>query len=278
MSLRRLLVPLVSLLLLGPGCGGDSSSGGGASTQASGFLTINAPTDVIKCGACQPFTATYTRGGVAQTVTPTWRTDNPAVATIDGSGQLTPIAHGDVTVTAEYQEARASKLVHVVNDYGATWYGNYLITRCAASGDFERWGWCDPDGFGAGQTLLMAMELQQDRDRVTGTFWLGGLDGPFTGAVASGGNLTGEAKYTYTYDDGAVLDILVSPLSVLREGDRITQGHFTVVFSMVWMSGNCTFDGRVMGLDIVPSGRSGLRLTSETPRTLRDVLRLMRQR
>lgn len=278
MSIWRLFVPLVALALLGPGCGDSSNSGTGTSTQASGILTINAPADVIKCGACQPFTATYTRGGVTQTVTPTWRTDNTAVATIDTSGQLTPIAHGDVTVLADYQEARASKMVHVVNDYGVTWYGNYLITRCAASGAFARWGWCDPDGFAEGQTLLMAMELQQDRDRVTGTFWLGGSNGPFTGSVASGGNLSGEAKYTYTYDDGTVLDILVSPFSALREGDRITQGHFTVVNSIVGFSGNCTFDGRVLGLDIVPSGRSGLRLTSETPRTLQDVLRVMRQR
>jgi hypothetical protein len=277
MSLRRLLVPLVALLLLGPGCGDSSKGSSGAGTRASGILSINAPSDVIKCGACQPFTATYTRGGVAQTVTPTWRTDNSAVATIDASGQLTPIAHGDVTVTAEYQEARASKMIHVVNDYGALWYGNYLITDCRATGGFDPRDWCSIEGFGSGQTLPLGLDLQQDRDRVNGTLWLGDLNGPFSGSVASGGNLTGESRFTFTYESG-VLDILVSPLSALREGERITQGHFTVVFSMAGVPGNCTFDTRILALDKAPAVRALGRQAPGAARTLRDVWRLMRQR
>jgi hypothetical protein len=276
MSIRRLLVPLVALFLLGPGCGGDSSSGGGASTQASGFLTINAPSDVIKCGACQPFTATYTKGGAGQTVTPTWRTDNTAVATIDASGQLTPIAHGDVTVIAEYQGANASKLVHVVNDYGATWYGNYVITRCQATYGAQEVGMCDSDGFAVGNVFPLGLEFQQDRDRVTGTLWLGQLSGPFTGSVASGGNLTGEAKIAWTVQDG-VIDVLVSPFSMLRESDRISDGHFTVLMTIAGDPGTVTFDARIMGLEKASSGRSSLRQAPAVPRSLRDVPRLMRQ-
>jgi hypothetical protein len=214
---------------------------------------------------------------VAQTVTPTWRTDNPAVAVIDASGQLTPIAHGDVTVIAEYQEARASKLVHVVNDYGATWYGDYVVTRCQATGQFDQEGWCGPDAFAPGQTLPIGLVFQQDRDSVTGTLWLGALNGPFTGTVASGGNLTGECKIALTSDVG-VLDVLVSPFSILREGDRITQGTFTQVVTSPGVAGNCTFESRIMGLDKVPSERSGIRQAPRMPRTLRDVLRLMQQR
>lgn len=277
MALCRLLVPLAVLALLGPGCGGDSSSSSGSGTQPSGLLTINAPSDVIKCGACQPFTATYTKGGAAQTVTPTWRTDNPSVATIDAAGQLTPVAHGDVTVIAEYQEARTSMLIHVVNDYGALWYGNYLITSCRATGAFDPGEWCSSEGLGAGQTLPLGLDLQQDRDRVTGTVWLGELNGPFSGNVASGGNLTGESKFTYTYESGT-LDVLVSPFSALREGERIAAGHFTVVFSMVGVPGNCTFEARVLALDKAPAARALGRQAPGPARTLRDVWRLVRQR
>jgi Bacterial Ig-like domain (group 2) len=278
MSIRRLFVVLAALSLMGPGCGDSSDSGSRGGTQMSGFLTINAPSDVIKCGACQPFTATYTKGGTPQTVTPTWRTDNTAVATIDAAGQLTPIAHGDVTVIAEYQEARASKLVHVVNDYGASWYGNYLVTRCQATGGFDEAGWCDEDATVAvGKTLPVALELVQDRDTVTGTLWLGAVNGSFTGSVATGGNLTGEAKLSYMYD-GGVMDAFVSPFSVMREGDRIAQGTFTVVSTAAGVPGNCTFEARIMGLDKAPSGRASMPRVQGMPRTLRDVLRLLQQR
>jgi hypothetical protein len=206
---------------------------------------------------------------------PTWRSDNTAVATIDASGRLTAIANGEVTIIGEYQGSTDTKKIRVVNDYGATWYGNYVVTRCQATGQFDQ-GWCGPDAFGPGQTFPIGLEFQQDRDRVTGTLWLGSLNGPFTGTVASGGNLTGESKIAFTSEEG-VLDVLVSPFSILREGDRITEGTFAQVITTPAIGGNCTFEARIMGLDMLSSGRTGAQRAPSVPRTWRELPRLMRQ-
>jgi hypothetical protein len=276
MAPHRLLVPVLALILLGPGCGGSSDGGGGSLTQPSGFLTINVPADMIKAGATQSLTATMTKGGTSQTVTPTWRTDNTAVATIDASGQLTAVAHGEVTVIADHQGMSGTKKVRVLNDYGATWYGDYVVTNCKATYGAEEAGMCDEDGFAVGNVFPLGLQFQQDRDRVTGTLWLGQLSGPFTGSVASGGNLTGEAKIAWTVQDG-VIDVLVSPFSMLRESDRISDGHFTVLMTIAGDPGTVTFDARIMGLEKASTGRSSLRQAPAAPRTLRDVPRLMRQ-
>lgn len=276
MTRGRTLASLLVLLVLATGCGGSSGGTSRGPTQPSAFLTINVPADIIKCGACQPFTATLTRGATTETVAPSWRTDNPAVATIAASGELTAISNGEVTVIAEYQGMSDSKRVRVVTDYGAVWYGNYLVTRCDASYAFEEGGWCAADALGAGQTLRLGLDLQQDRDVVTGTIWLGEASGPFSGRVATGGNLTGEAKFTFTTN--VLLDILVSPFSVLREGDRISQGTFTVVFAVSGAPGNCTIDARIMGLDKATSGRSQARRQSPSSMSLRDVLRMIVER
>jgi len=70
----------------------------------------------------------------------------------------------------------------------------------------------------------------------------------------------------------------VSPFSVLREGDRIAQGSFRVVFTATGYPGNCTLDARVLGLDKLPSGRASLPKAPRPARTLRDVLRLLQHR
>jgi len=273
---HRLFVPLLALLILGPGCG-SKSSGGGNIVGSSGTLTINAPSDVIKCGACQPFTATYTKGGSSQTVTPTWSTDNAAIATIDATGQLTAVSHGNVTVNATYQDARASKPVRIVADYGTTWAGHYMITRCEATDDWRSAGFCDDEGFTAGQTLEIGLDFQQERDAVSGTMWLGALNGSFTGTVASAGNLTGECKMAFSVE-GIVADTLVSPFSVLRQGDRITEGNFTVTMTTAQMHGHGVFDARVMGLDKYTGGRAAIRKETRPPRTLRGVWQMIRGR
>lgn len=272
MVIHRVVGVVLSFGLL-VGCDG---SGGGRSPTApssSSQLTINVTSDVIRCGKCESFTATLTRNGVTQNVTPTWRTDNTAIATIDAAGQLTAITHGEVTVIAEHQGLSASKRVRIVADYEAAWHGNYLITRCDARFDFE--GFCDSDMFGPGQTLPIALELTQDRERVSGTLWLGQLDGPFTGSVATSGNLEGEAKFTYTAEEGS-LDLLVSPFTVLREGDRISSGTFTVTMTSPGYRGNCTFDARIMGLDKAPAAGTSAPMQQRL-RTIRDVVRLIRR-
>jgi len=239
-------------------------------------LTITAPSDVIKCGACQPFTATYTKGGTPQTVTPTWSTDNPAVATIDPSGQLTAVSNGDVTVTARYEGVSAIKSVHIVNDYGTLWAGNYVITRCEETQDFKDAGFCDEDVFEPGQTAEVALDFQQERYAVTGTMWLGALNGSFTGTVATAGELTGESKMTMTFE-GGVMDILVAPFRVVRQGDRIPEGSFTVTMTIPGAHGHGVYDARVMGLDKVPSGRAVARQTPRMPHRPHDVFRLVRR-
>jgi hypothetical protein len=274
-AIHRLFAPVLALLLLGPACGGGSS--GGNRNSSTGFLAITAPSDVIKCGDCQPLSATYTKGGTSQAVTPTWSTDNPNIATIDSTGRLTPLAHGDVNVTARYEGASASKLIHVVNDYGTTWVGQYVITRCDASSGPAWEGFCDPEAFFVSRALQIALEFQQERYAVTGTVWLGSVQSTFTGTVNTGGELTGESKGSMSSEDG-VVDLLVSPFRVVQQGERIADGSFTVTMTASWAAGRGAFDARVMGLDKYTGGRTAIRKAPWPPRTLSDVWQMMRQR
>jgi hypothetical protein len=263
---------LAGLFLVG-GCGGDGGAklpgGAGAGTR---FLTVSVTSDTVACGKCETLTATLTTAsGSTQTVAAAWRTDMPSVATIDGSGALTAVAHGEVTVIATYEELQATKLLHVVNDYGGLWGGTYVVTACQARLDFE--GLCTPDYVAVGQSLPVFLDLAQDRASVSGDLWLGAIETSFSGSVERNGSLAGESKGSQQGDDGKTYDFLVSPARFTRTGNRIGDGTLTWTMSSPAYRGELRVEARVMGLDPW-SGEDAASRAARTPaRSIREALR-----
>ena len=77
----------------------------------------------------------------------------------------------------------------VVNNYGGTWSGTYVLTTCDNSGMFSTYGWCRDLG-GIGMTLPFSLGLDQtvssDRTKLAGTLTIGSLGGSISGNVTGG--------------------------------------------------------------------------------------------
>jgi hypothetical protein len=109
----------------------------GPASPTATALTI-AGADAVLTGVSTNYTAAATMSdGSTRTITPVWTTSNPAVASVDGAGRTEGLAHGATTLTATYQERSVSKTVQVVNDYGGTWEGRYLVTACRDTGELS---------------------------------------------------------------------------------------------------------------------------------------------
>jgi Bacterial Ig-like domain (group 2) len=93
--------------------------------------------DYVLTGSTTAYTATATlSGGSMRTVTPSWSSSAVNVATVDNAGRLDGRAHGSTTLTAAHDGRSASKTVQVVNNYGGSWSGRYIIRACKDSGIF----------------------------------------------------------------------------------------------------------------------------------------------
>jgi hypothetical protein len=146
----------------------------------------------VRTGFFSDYTATAMMSdGSTQVVTTatTW-TSSTAAATIASSGRLTGQSHGSTLVTATYQSRIASKTVTIVNNYGGSWNGSYVVAACDASGDFAKADWCTGV---KGATYLLALSLTQtgnDRNQISGTLTNGFIrNAPVTGTVTSDGRL-----------------------------------------------------------------------------------------
>jgi hypothetical protein len=105
-----------------------------APTVAS--LVINGP-DYVLTRSTTAYTATATLSdGSMRTVTPSWSSSAVNVATVDNAGRLDGWAHGSTTLTAARDGRSAAKTVQVVNNYGGSWSGRYIIRACKDSGIF----------------------------------------------------------------------------------------------------------------------------------------------
>jgi len=96
--------------------------------------------DTLLTGVPASYTATATlTDGTTATVLPVWSTADPAIASVDSSGRLEGQRHGSTNIVATYEGRSASRLVHVVANYGGTWSGNYVVRDCKDSGDLTNY-------------------------------------------------------------------------------------------------------------------------------------------
>ena len=183
----------ISLVLIASLAAACSSDGGGtAPAPVIVAPTISTPNTMIYIGQSVQFSATG--GGTIH-----WGGDAPHVATVDQTtGRVTGVGTGRVTIWAENEGGRTTRLLRGLPSYAGSWRGNYTIQDCQSIGDFAAGGFCG--SFFRGQSLNTRYELSQTDDRVTGTFALGDLTGtfnpstvaengqlPMTGGLSSGG-------------------------------------------------------------------------------------------
>lgn len=128
------LAPVVIVATLVLACG-DKSNPLAPNPTLAGLVLTGA--DFVLTGAATTYTATATLSdGTTRTVTPVWSTSAAVVATIDNAGRLDGRTHGSTILTATHDGRTASKTVQVVNNYGGSWSGRYIVRACEDSGIF----------------------------------------------------------------------------------------------------------------------------------------------
>lgn len=188
-------------------------------------LALSPATDLIRIKATERFsaTATYTSGSV-EAVTPSWASDNAAVATVDGTGTVTGMSSGQANITASFQGKTASRALRVVPDYVGTWAGTWTVTSCQVQGNF-RPDWCAPlQGNSFPATLIINA---QSRDVVSGGWTLQEANGTVQGTIATNGTL---ALTGSSLQNGVRIDI--SSWQTASPDNRSMTGTFTLTWTI----------------------------------------------
>ena len=190
-------IAVVVLIALAAGCHGKSPE---APSEAPGpiatGLVING-VDAVLTGSVTSYTVTAALSdGTTRTVTPAWTSSNPGVGTVDSGGRLDGRAHGSTNLTASYLGRDASKTVNVVNNYGGTWTGQYIVRVCSDSGDLKDHdgGWCQ-SRVRVGSVWYVGLVLSQtgsNLSEISGTLGLGDVNimDRITGVVTADGRLS----------------------------------------------------------------------------------------
>lgn len=173
-------------------CGGSSPSTPAPVVTAPTLTTSNTS---IYIGQSVQFSATG--GGTMR-----WGGDNSAVAQVDQTtGRVTGVGNGRVTIWAENEGGRTTRLLRGMPSFAGSWQGSYAIIGCQSTGDMAAIRFCS--NFFQGQVLNMNLQMSQTEDRVSGEFALGGNAGTLNpSTVAENGvlPLTG----TYSSSSGTI--------------------------------------------------------------------------
>jgi hypothetical protein len=274
MSMKKIvsLGALVALLLVWPACKGATTP------LAVANITLRAEKTMIYIGDIQAILATarMTDNTNQAVAGGTWATDNPAVATVDGSGVLTAVGSGMVNISVTFQGKTGTKQFRCLPNYGGTWTGTYTVTACSATGDFELYTFCGT--LPSGTVLNTDLVLTQGGDQVTGQAYLGTLVANATGPVALNGQLALTAQVVqgdFTID---VVYTLQSTVPGQSTGD-LTQ--LWLGLGATWMGqGQLTCAMNTLNRTSLMSREPGITgLASLPPNpTLQDIMNALRRR
>lgn len=255
------LVPVISFVLFAAwGCGG----GGGSTPTAPSVSapTISTSNTTIFIGQSVTFAATG--GGTMR-----WGGDNPQVATVDQTtGRVTGVGNGRVTIWAENEGGRTTRLLRGMPSYAGSWQGTYALTGCQSTGDMARIGFCG--NFFQGQVLNMQLQMSQTEDRVTGSFAFGGNVGSLNAStVAENGvlPLTG----LFTSSNGS---IRMDNARLESSTAGTITGHFDQIWSVSGASGFAILSSEVRNLTRTSGGPAfGLTAPSMQDVSLEEMIR-----
>lgn len=92
-----------------------------------------------------------------------WGGDAPNVLSVNaGTGQITGMASGEVTVWCDYQGVRGTKRLRVLPNYGGVYLGSYSVSGCNHSRIFDAANWCG--SFNTGRALPLRFDFSQTTD------------------------------------------------------------------------------------------------------------------
>jgi hypothetical protein len=156
--------------------------------------------DYVLTGSTTAYTVTATLSdGSMRTVTPSWSSSAVDVATIDTAGRLDGRAHGSTTLTAAHDGRSASKTVQVVNNYGGSWSGRYIIRACKDSGVFtdgitgDDVPWCQVlNRIGSASFAFTLVQTGRNYSEIRATF--GPECDSFTGSGTISGVVTADGR------------------------------------------------------------------------------------
>ena len=204
--------------------------------------------DALRTGFFSVYTAnTLMSDGTSTSVTPTWSSSNPGAGSIDSTGRVDGNSHGSTQLTASYQGKSGSKSINVVQNFGGSWSGNYVLKACDQSGAFSSARWCSSLG-GVGTVLPFGLALTQSgngRDLPAGTLSLGSFVGNVSGNVTGDGRMViggtfsvASSGLTFTWTIGG-WDTRSAP------GDGMT-GKWAQNLTAVGTSGNAYMESQIL--------------------------------
>jgi hypothetical protein len=206
-----------------------------------------------------------------------WGGDSPQVVTIDQTtGRVTGVGNGRVTIWAENEGGRTTRLLRGLPSFAGGWRGNYTIQDCQSNGAFAAIAFCNTN-FRQGQSLSMTLSLSQTDDRIT------------SGGVALG-SITGSLTATTIGEDGQIrlagtlaplpgnsIRVSIENMRLESPNAGVIQGQYEQVWSDTSLSGTARVYARIESLTR-ESGGPALGLTA--PRsgtfTLEDIVRLLK--
>jgi hypothetical protein len=257
-SIRLVLV--LAFLVFTMRCGDKSPTRPTGSGIAVAGLAITGP-DAVLTGVSASYVVTATLAdGTSRTVTAAWTSSNPAIASVDAAGRLEGRAHGSTTVTATFEGRSASKTVHVINNYGGTWEGSYVIRACAATGDLTNHdgGWCEAGPGRVGTVAGIRMQLVQrgtDLSEITGT--VGSFRESITGSVSPDGRLSLSGTLIvrdFYYDDIVLETVQLGSWDTTLDGTGGMTGRFSEdLRSFTWRIGTAHTDNEFVAMRRVSS-------------------------
>lgn len=253
-------------------CVGLVACGGGSGGGTSPAPIVNAPSispadTMIYVGQVKTFSASG--GGTIR-----WGGDNSQVATVDQTtGRVTGVGNGRVTIWAENEGGRTTRLLRGLPSFNGSWVGNYRVTGCAQSGTFALANTCRD--FFTGSSWNMGMSFVQTDDRISGgTVNLGALNGTLTSTTVTE---QGDIRVTGTIDPlaGNPIRVFLENVALHSPSAGSLQGSHEVLFGSTTQSGTM----RVFGaISLTRTSGAPLVSQSEVPAgpTFADLLRLMR--
>jgi Big-like domain-containing protein len=218
--------------------------GGGSPKPSPLPPSITTPNNIVYVGQTVLFVASGTG-------TIRWGGDAPAVASVDAAtGRVTGVGIGRVTIWAENEGGRTTRLLRVLPSFAGTWRGSYVVENCQASGVFAALTFCGTV-IRIGDRLDMAMIFVQTEDHLTGGSF---LLATFPGTLLPRGSIPGTLTDTSVGEDGqirlagSVEPFFTNNIRLSLENMRLESPNPGVMvgqYEQVWLDTTASGSGRV---------------------------------
>lgn len=262
----------VAALAVAVGCGG----GGGSNTAPAPVVTaptISTSNTMIYVGQNVTFSATGTG-------TIRWGGDTPGVATVDATtGRVSGVGIGQVTIWAENDGGRTTRLLRGLPSFAGIWRGSYVVTGCQENGIFQELGFCTTSALGPGAVAPIALNITQTEDRITSAaIALGSIIGTLTNPTV---NEAGQVQMNGTMNEipDNMTRVAIEGMRLESPSPGVITGQYEQVWTVAGFSGNGRLTARIDSLTR-ESGGPSLMFRAPAPlppgpSTLEDFVRLI---